>query len=270
MSENTLEKQEKLIANPPTEAQAVAQEIVEESPAAQQVLRHLAIRRATSALFLIAALGLFLLWLPESNRYVLVRSLIANRFLIILLLLFATVMMSLLWSKGQTLDVWLFKGLNISGYEVGRMDRIMWIATQIGNVGFAFVVAVISYILGDHRFAIGFALGSLTLLLLVTVIKAFADRARPFNMMLEARVVGWREAGLSFPSGHTTQTFFMMTLATLHFQLPLAVAAVLYGIATLVGITRVYLGVHYPRDVMAGAILGLIWGTVGMLVAPYL
>ena len=99
---------------------------------------------------------------------------------LLLLLLFAAVMMSLLWSKGQTLDVWLFKGMNIRGYEVPGMDRIMWIATQIGNVGFAFVVAVISYILGDHRFAIGFALGSLTLLLLVTVIKAFADRARPF------------------------------------------------------------------------------------------
>lgn len=270
MSENTLENQEKLIANPPPEVEAAAQEIVEESPAAQQVLRHLAIRRVTSALFLIASLGLFLLWLPASNRYVLVRSMIANRFLIILLLLFAAVAMSLLWSKGQTLDVWLFKGLNIRGYEVPGMDRIMWAATQIGNVGFALVVAVISYILGDHRFAIGFALGSLTLLLLVTVIKAFADRARPFNMMLEARVVGWREAGLSFPSGHTTQTFFMMTLATLHFQLPLAVAAILYGIACLVGITRVYLGVHYPRDVMAGAMLGIIWGTVGMLVAPYL
>jgi membrane-associated phospholipid phosphatase len=270
MSENTLDKEEKLIANPPPAAEAIAKEVVEENPEAQRALRRLAARRATSALTLIAVLGLFLLWLPESNRYVLVRSLIANRVLIILLLLFAALMMSLLWSKGQALDVWLFKGLNISGYDVKGMDRIMRAATQIGNVGFALVVAVLSYILGDHRFAIGFALGSLTLLLLVTVIKAFADRARPFNMMLEARVVGWREAGLSFPSGHTTQTFFMVTLATLHFQPPLAVAAILYGIAALVGITRVYLGVHYPRDVMAGAILGLIWGTVGMLVAPYL
>jgi membrane-associated phospholipid phosphatase len=243
---------------------------VPETPKVRRFLQRVAIRRLTSALVLVAALGLFLLWLPLSSRYLLLQNLISNRLLISLLFLFGLMALSLLWSRGQLLDVWLFKGLNFSGRPTIGLDRMMWIATQIGNVGFATVVSVIAYILGDRRFAIGFTLGSLTLLLLVTIIKAMTDRARPFNLMLETRVVGWREAGLSFPSGHTTQTFFMMTLTTLHFQLPLAVAAVLYGIAALVGITRVYLGVHYPRDVIAGAILGLIWGTLGMLVAPYL
>jgi membrane-associated phospholipid phosphatase len=32
----------------------------------------------------------------------------------------------------------------------------------------------------------------------------------------------------------------------------------------------VYLGMHYPRDVIAGAILAIIWGILGVLVAPYL
>jgi membrane-associated phospholipid phosphatase len=62
----------------------------------------------------------------------------------------------------------------------------------------------------------------------------------------------------------------MMTLAISHFQLSLIVALGLYIIAALVAFTRVYLGVHYPRDVVAGAILGLIWGGLGVLVAPYL
>ena len=146
----------------------------------------------------------------------------------------------------------------------------MWVATQIGNVGFAALLVVAAYLLGDQRFAIDMVLGSLTLWLLVTVIKALTDRARPFNLLRETRVIGWREAGLSFPSGHTTQTFFMMTLAISHFQLSLIVALGLYIIAALVGFTRVYLGVHYPRDVIAGAILGLIWGGLGVLVAPYL
>ena len=146
----------------------------------------------------------------------------------------------------------------------------MWVTTQIGNVGVATLVVVAAYMLGDDRFAIGFTLGSLSLLLVVTILKAFTDRARPFKLLLGTRVVGWRVAGLSFPSGHTAQTFFMMTLATRRFQLPPAVASLLYGIALLVGITRVYLGVHYPRDVIAGAILGLIWGSMGVLLAPYL
>jgi membrane-associated phospholipid phosphatase len=244
---------------------AVAQEIVRE-----HILQRLGVRRVTSALILIIALGLFLLWLPLSSRQLLINSLIANRFLITLLALFALMALSLLWSRGQTLDLWLFKGLTLRGAPAVQLDRLMWVATQLGNVGFAIVVAVLAYILNNRRFAIGFALGSLTLLLLVTILKAITDRARPFKLMLDTRVVGFRELGLSFPSGHTTQTFFMMTIATLHFQLPLAIAAVLYGAAVLVGITRVYLGVHYPRDVIAGAILGIIWGMVAMLVAPYL
>jgi membrane-associated phospholipid phosphatase len=62
----------------------------------------------------------------------------------------------------------------------------------------------------------------------------------------------------------------MITLAISHFELPLIVALGLYAIAVLVGFTRVYLGMHYPRDVIAGAILGLLWGGLGVLVAPYL
>jgi membrane-associated phospholipid phosphatase len=37
----------------------------------------------------------------------------------------------------------------------------------------------------------------------------------------------------------------------------------------LVGITRMYVGAHYPRDVLAGAILGSAWGLLGVLVDGY-
>src|SRR5512140_772426 len=226
-------------------------------------------RRATLASGLVLALVLFFLGLPSSAHSLLL-ILDANRLLIGLLFLFGTVAISLLWSKGQRLDLWLFTALNLRGYHAVWLDRAMWTATQIGNGGFAVLLVVAAYLLGDHRFAIDLTLGSLTLWLLVTVIKALTDRARPFNLLRETRVIGWREPGLSFPSGHTAQTFLVMTLSTGHFKLPLIVALGLYIIAGLVGFTRIYLGLHYPRDVIAGAILGLIWGGLGVLVAPYL
>src|SRR5205823_10769049 len=114
------------------------------------------------------------------------------------------------------------------------------------------------------------ALGSLSLWLVVTIIKAFTDRARPFNLLRDTRVIGWRAQGLSFPSGHTAQTFYTVTLAVSQFKLHFAIAAVLYGVAIVVGLSRVYLGMHYPRDVIAGAILALVWSILGVIVAPYL
>jgi membrane-associated phospholipid phosphatase len=43
-----------------------------------------------------------------------------------------------------------------------------------------------------------------------------------------------------------------------------------YGVAVIVGLTRIYIGVHYPRDVLAGATLGALWVTILALLDPYL
>ncbi len=262
-----------MLDNPGQETQAAneqAEQKLEHDPKAQRLWDRLAVRRLTSALVLVSALVLFLLWLPVDSRRLLLLSITANRQLILLLLGFGLIMMSLLWSVGQRFDVWLFTTLNGRGYRAKWVDNLMWGITQFGSVSFITALVIAAFAVGRRRFAIDLTLGALTLLLLVTIIKALADRARPFNLLLETRVIGWREAGLSFPSGHTTQTFFIATLATNYFQLPWGAALLLYGIAITVGVTRVYLGVHYPRDVMAGAILGLIWGTMGVIIAPYL
>jgi membrane-associated phospholipid phosphatase len=113
------------------------------------------------------------------------------------------------------------------------------------------------------------ALGTLTLWLWVELSKAFTDRARPFNLLRETRVIGRREPGLSFPSGHTAQTFFIVSLCISHFHLSLGIAPGMYGIAALVAFTRIYVGAHYPRDVIAGAILGLVWGILIGSIVPY-
>jgi membrane-associated phospholipid phosphatase len=111
--------------------------------------------------------------------------------------------------------------------------------------------------------------GTLTLWILVEIIKSITDRDRPFLSLDKTRVIGWREKGNSFPSGHTSQIFFMMTLLIHGFSLGIGASVAIYAVASVVGFTRIYVGAHYPRDVIAGVVLGLVWGILAILVDSY-
>jgi undecaprenyl-diphosphatase len=93
----------------------------------------------------------------------------------------------------------------------------------------------------------------------LTLLKLGVGRERP-TIVAHYEVVG----GLSFPSGHTLMAAFLYpTLGMLiasnlkDRRLKIYVFAVAALLALLVGFTRVYLGVHYPSDVIGGWLLGL-------------
>lgn len=109
-----------------------------------------------------------------------------------------------------------------------------------------------------------FALQSLTVLLLSSlsniVLKRVINRERPALEHLVAVTT------LSYPSGHSMSAVaFYGFLIYLSFRLPGAlwfkiVSFIVLGLLILlIGISRVYLGVHYPSDVLAGFMGGLIW-----------
>lgn len=225
-------------------------------------------RRPAFLAILVIGLGGFLFWLPGGARASLWVGLNAQRGLVILLSLFALLTVSLVWTAGQRLDVRIFTLFNKQNYPKW-LDRLMWLATQLGNMLAALLAAGVLFVLNYRRMAFELIFGTLLLWLLVETIKALADRDRPFRLLEKTRVIGWREIGHSFPSGHTTQVFFLVTLFIHRFQLGLGVSIGLYALAALVGFTRIYVGAHYPRDVVAGVVLGSIWGILTMLVNPY-
>jgi len=225
-------------------------------------------RRPLFLAILLIGLLLFLIWLPDGARISLGTALRVQRGLAVLLFLFALVTLSLIWSAGQRLDTWVFMLFNVRGYPEW-LDRFMWLATQFGNMLAAFIAAALLFVFNQGSLAVEIILGTLTLWLLVETIKVLANRDRPFHTLEKARIIGWRERGDSFPSGHTSQIFFLMTLFVHHFQLGLGASLALYAIATLVGFTRIYVGAHYPRDVLAGIVLGSVWGILATLVDPY-
>lgn len=231
-------------------------------------------RRLALLISLVIGLGVFFLWLPSGARAALFTALAAQRLLVGMIFLFALIAVSLVWSVGQRLDTWIFLFFNLRGYHPKWLDRVMWLATQVGNMLTAFILAGLLFVLNERSLAVEVILGTLTLWLLVETIKALTDRTRPFLDLEQARVIGWQERGRSFPSGHTAQTFFLMTVLSSTpfssgFQPGIWGTVTLYAIAVFVGFTRMYVGAHYPRDVIGGAVLGCAWGILATLVHPY-
>jgi membrane-associated phospholipid phosphatase len=215
-------------------------------------------------------LGLFLVLLPRPALLSLIRNLAAQTGVVILALSFGAISLSLLFTAGQRLDARIFLFVNLRGARPKWLDWIMWVFTQGGNGLLALSAAAFFYLGGERLLGILMLLGVLSLWLVVELIKFVIDRGRPYMKLEETRLVGMRTRGRSFPSGHTSQAFFLASVVLHYFDLGAAASIGLYGLAALVGFTRIYMGVHYPRDVLAGAVLGEVWGLLSMLATPYL
>ncbi len=227
------------------------------------------LQRLLLLLSLIAGLAIFLIWLPGEARAALWAGLIAQSSLVGMFFIFILSALSLLWSVGQHADSYIFMILNHGGHHFQRLDGAMWLTTQLGTMWAALLSAPLFFLASYQRLAVEIVLGTLTLWLIVEAIKMLTDRSRPFLVLEGTRIIGRKESGRSFPSGHTSQIFFMATLFRYQFKLDIGQIIVLYLIAVLVGFTRIYVGAHYPRDVFGGAMLGSVWGVVIVLIDPY-
>lgn len=90
-----------------------------------------------------------------------------------------------------------------------------------------------------------------------TALKSLFLRPRPYQSLADMNAILERAASSSFPSNHATNAFALAALLrSFHRKLVIP----LFAIAAVVGYSRIYLGDHYPLDVLAGALLGTILG----------
>ncbi len=137
-------------------------------------------------------------------------------------------------------------------------DGIFTIITMLGEKYFLLAIAV--FIFWNVSKKKGFVICYIFMISMVlnNLIKLVFQVKRPFEVM--KGIAGKRvhtATGSSLPSGHTQSTATMfISLAILNQKIKVYIFAILFSI--LVGISRLYLGVHWPLDVLAGLVLGII------------
>jgi undecaprenyl-diphosphatase len=161
----------------------------------------------------------------------------------------------------EALDARLY--LLINGVpHPGWLDSLVWVLTQITIGGWLWVLGtLLAYLLRVPRSWV-----AVERLLPAVVgatwivefpIKAYFRRRRPFVEIVRALVIGKKPGSWSFPSGHTASSFASAwVLSTIWPRR----SPVFLALASMVGVSRVYAGAHYPGDVASGALAGVILG----------
>ncbi len=104
-----------------------------------------------------------------------------------------------------------------------------------------------------------------------SVLKLLIERPRPFISDSNIIFLGSKiPDGFSYPSGHTLIAVFLATVLAYKFKESMLIVTISYTIAGLVGLSRIYLGAHFPIDVLGGLFLGLMFGHIAILMDNFL
>ena len=144
------------------------------------------------------------------------------------------------------------------------LDKIMVFITRLGDAGIIWIVlSIVLLLIPKTRKSGAVMVVALVVdvLLCNIVLKTLVARTRPYDVNTGVHLLVAKLHDYSFPSGHTAASFASVTALYLAGEKKLWKFALV--LACLIAISRLYLYVHYPTDVLGGILFGVISGYLG-------
>lgn len=141
-------------------------------------------------------------------------------------------------------------------------DKVIPFISSLGNLGLIWIVISIVLLISKKYRKVGMlSIGALVLTALMGegLLKNIIQRGRPFTVVEGIKLLVKAPKSFSFPSGHTASSFAAATVIGKEikkFKIPV------YILAFIIAFSRLYLYVHYPSDVLVGALLGIICANI--------
>ena len=149
----------------------------------------------------------------------------------------------------------------IQGIRNPVCDILMPFITALGNAGIIWIILAVLLLIYPRTRRLGTILAVallLDVLLCNVIIKNLAARTRPFDVNTTIQLLIHKPRDYSFPSGHTAASF--SAFAALYYAGKNWLWKWALVLAVLIAVSRLYLYVHYPTDVLGGAVLGMLCG----------
>ncbi len=155
-------------------------------------------------------------------------------------------------------------------FRCAFLDFLMPVITHLASAGILWIAAAV-VLLCIRKYRKNGCMLALALVLCLLIgnilLKPLIDRVRPYDVNTLVELLIGRLSDPSFPSGHTTVSFAAAAVL-LYTDKRMGIPAVV--LAALIGFSRLYLYVHYPSDVLAGLILGVLLGIAAIVLVNWL